>query len=73
VDFYERFEKSLEASDINKWNKHRVIKSLPQQFPYGIHSGNKRCIGNLSFEQREPEPNAKPVVLFNGRLVAKRD
>lgn len=29
------------------------------RFPYGAYTGNKRMIGNLSFEAKTPSPDAK--------------
>jgi hypothetical protein len=74
-EWYERFkvwlvEEEMDGKD--EWgSKTKVIKAIPHQFPFGVRNSNQRHLGNISWEQRDPEPNAKPLVLKNGKLKPK--
>jgi hypothetical protein len=67
--FYRRFLEWLPVERRYDWKKSIVLDEIKQRFPYGAHTDNKRMIGNLSFEAKTPEPNAKPWIARNNRLV----
>jgi len=60
--FYKRFLEWLPEDNRFGWKKVVVADQIKQRFPYGGHTGNKRMIGNLSFEAKTPSPDAKPWV-----------
>ena len=64
-DFWERFQAWLSPEDRYTWTKQMVTKRLPIDLPTGTHAANKKAIGNLSFNLREP---GAPFVCINGRL-----
>jgi hypothetical protein len=66
ADFYERFYNSLSADEQQHWNKRKVSRELPHQFPQGVHTQNVKWIGNLSWEANVPE--GKPWIVHDGRL-----
>lgn len=70
-DFHTRFLDWLGKEEAVKWSKKRIAGQLPAKFPYGTHSDNVRFIGNLSWEAKEPEPNARPWIVVDGRLRLK--
>jgi len=67
--FYKRFLDWLPEGHRYAWKKAVVVDEIKQRFPYGGHTDNKRMIGNLSFEAKTPEPNAKPWIAADNRLV----
>ena len=69
--FYKLFLESLPDGQRGNWRKGLVLDEIKQRFPYGAYTDNKRMIGNLSFEAKEPSPNAVPWVLHENRLVRK--
>jgi hypothetical protein len=54
-----------------QWSKQRIGRELPQDHPSGVHTDNKKFVGNLSWEPKQPEPNARPWIVVNGRLRLK--
>ena len=66
AEFYERFCNWLSPDDRDHWDKRRVVKELPHQFPYGSHSANSKWIGNISWEANTPQEKAWTV--HDGRL-----
>lgn len=72
TDFFERFKLWLEAEEIESrgdWtSKQKIIKALPHSFPYGIKHSNQRFVGNLSWENLTPRPDAVPLTVKDGRL-----
>ena len=67
--FYRRFLEWLPVENRYGWKKSIVLDEIKQRFPYGAHTDNKRMVGNLSFEARTPEPDAKPWIVVDNRLV----
>jgi hypothetical protein len=65
-DFYDRFLESLPPEDANQWSRQKVIRSLPTDTPYGIHSEHKRYVGNLAWEPGEAV--GPMLVSVDGRL-----
>jgi hypothetical protein len=76
-EFHERFKEWLHDEGIDgaeEWkNKEKVKKALPYRFPYGIRHSNQQHVGNLSWENVQPQPGAKPLVVKNGKLKPKGD
>lgn len=68
-EFYDRFVESLPTDEHNPWNKTKVSKSLPVDHPCGAYTGNQRFVANLSFEPKEPAPDARLWILSNGKLI----
>lgn len=73
VEFYEKFYATMTLEEASKWSKPTTIKSLPEKYPYGIKHSNIRCVGNIAWEPTEPEPGAKALVSYKGKLFAKKD
>ncbi len=67
--FYKRFLEWLPEEERSEWRKSLVISGIKQRFPYGSGNMNKRMIGNISFEAKEPDPNAIAWVTKNDRLT----
>jgi hypothetical protein len=65
-EFKLRFVKTLEDFQLMDWTEGEIKKQLSERFPIGRAKGNVTVIGNLSFEQREPQI---PYVLSGKRLV----
>lgn len=76
-EFFDRFKLWLESEEIEKrsdWtSKMKVIKALPHNFPYGIRHSNQRYVGNISWENVKPDPNAKSLTVKNGKLKPRGD
>ncbi len=70
-DFCERFMEWITPEEKSKWSKQKIGRELPQNHPSGVYTENKKYIGNLSWESKQPEPNARPWIVVNGRLKAK--
>ena len=49
-EFYERFQSTLSAYEQTVWTKGKIRQNMPDVFPVGNYSGNKVCIGNISFD-----------------------
>jgi hypothetical protein len=64
-DFYDTFAESLTALDRNSWNKRKVRQEMPSCYPIGGHTGNRLCVGNISYSV----PDGKSV----HRFAAKGD
>jgi len=62
-DFYESFISTLEGSEVMKWSKIRVGKSMPQDlYPKGRRSDATWCFGNLALEPEDDKSNAYKLV-----------
>jgi hypothetical protein len=73
-EFYEKFIETIDPSERHEWGKMRVARSLPSHFPYGASTGNKRCIGNVSFEKKPDDwEGSRPFICVSGRLRLKGD
>ena len=68
-DFYDRFLDWLPEEERGEWSKPKVTRSLPAGFPAGVHTENKKYVGNLTWEQESP--NGFTWVAVNGRLKVK--
>lgn len=74
TELYERFIQSLDPAERHEWGKMRVARELPSNFPYGTSTGNKRCVGNLSFDRPPEQKNDnQPYISVSGRLKLKGD
>lgn len=50
VEFFEKFQLSLDESERAFWSKNRIGRDLPSKFPKGRLTGNPaQCYGNMSF------------------------
>jgi hypothetical protein len=65
-EFCERFWAYLPSDQRDRWTKPRIIACLPPKFPFGAHTGNQRCIGNIAWSAALAP--SKIVVVDNGRL-----
>lgn len=70
--FYKHFLDWLPEGTRYIWRKGVVVDEIKRRFPFGGHSGNKRMIGNLSFEEKTPSPDAKPWTIVDNRLVREK-
>ncbi len=70
--FYKRFLEWLPEDRRYAWKKSLVLDEIKQRFPYGCYTGNKRMIGNLSFEAKPPTPDVKPWMAVDNWLVRKQ-
>lgn len=68
AEFYERFIESL-MDDRHSWTKQKVSRSLPVNHPSGAGTGNKKFVANVSWEPKEPAPDAKLLIIKDGKLV----
>ena len=68
-EFFMRFQESIPAWEKTFWQKRQVAIGMPQKFPVGAGTANKRFIGNMSFEKCEIKEGMKPLVLDGKRLV----
>lgn len=72
-EFRAKFDKWMEEecpSERGEWvNAQKIAKSLPHQFPFGISTGNQRCIGNIAWEPRES--TGTPYTVSGGRLTVR--
>lgn len=73
AEFYKRFLAWLPEERRYAWKKSIVLDEIKQRFPYGGYTGNKRMVGNLSFEARTPEPGVKPWISVDNWLVRKEE
>lgn len=73
-EFYERFKLWMDEEGIESkgdWSKVKVGKELPHRFPYGVRHSNQRFVGNISWDDVKPEPDAIPLIVKNGKLKPK--
>jgi hypothetical protein len=70
-EFCERFLEWLAPEERGQWSKQKIGRQLPQNCPSGVHTDNKKFIGNLAWESKQPEPDARPWIVINGRLKLK--
>jgi len=70
ADFYNRFTRWLDSSEVSFWSKIKVSKSLPLDYPTGAMSkyANQKYIGNLQFNESLEPPNKFKMVCTNGQL-----
>lgn len=69
-DLYEKFQTTVSAKESEYWTKSRVASKLPTKYPYGAYSSNIRCVGNISFEQKQSTD--KPFIRIGDRLKRKQ-
>ena len=65
-EFCDRFLDWLPEEEQNRWGKQRIAKGLPGECPVGIATGNKKYVGNLSWEFKES--TAPALTLVEGKL-----
>jgi hypothetical protein len=69
-DFYDRFMETLGVSEKVKWTKNKVSASLPPKYPKGHGAHNNIFIGNISFDNLQPNPGAKPLIRAGKKLLS---
>jgi len=62
AEFYERFAEWIAPETCSK---QRVVRDLPSEYPTGTRDGNKKYIGNLAWEPKEP---SRPWIAEEGKL-----
>lgn len=67
-EFYDRFYEWLPGEERHHWSKIKVSRSLPVNHPSGSGTDNKKFVANLSWEKKEPKPDAKLLIVINGKL-----
>ncbi len=72
-EFYERFQVTLSTYDMAVWTKGKIKQSLADCFPIGNYTGNKVCVGNISFEDVEVPSNGPTFVLQGGKLILRKN
>ena len=70
-EFYEKFIEWMDSEERYQWSKIKVSRGLPSDTPVGASTGNKRYIGNLSFEPIKITLDDAPYVCVSGRLHIK--
>jgi phage/plasmid-associated DNA primase len=77
TEFFETFQAWMKEEDIEdrgQWSgRTKVARALPHKFPYGVRHSNQRYVGNLSWENKKPEPDAQPLVVRDNKLRPKGD
>ena len=68
--FYEKFTEWLDPEERYQWSKQKVSKGLPSDCPCGSSTGNKRFVGNISWEIAKGHTKP-PYISINGRLRLK--
>lgn len=72
-ELYEAFHKWLPSSERHEWSRIKTSRALPPRFPIGVGTGNKKHVGNISFETDKSQPTAKPLIADDGKLKFKED
>jgi len=67
-DFYERLQATLSPYERTVWTKGKIRQNLPETFPVGNYTGNKVCIGNISFEDVSVPENGPKFTTQGGKL-----
>jgi hypothetical protein len=67
-DFYDKFQANISAYEQSVWTRGKIRQNLPDKFPVGNYSGNKVCIGNISFSDAEIPENGPRFVAQSGKL-----
>lgn len=50
-DFFDKFQDSLDLTEKLEWNRHRIKKEMPPEYPIGRNRSNSQFyVGNLSWE-----------------------
>lgn len=70
-EFCDRFLEWIAPDERSQWSKQKIGRELPQDHPSGVHNDNKKFVGNLSWESKQTEPNARPWIVVDGRLRLK--
>lgn len=72
-EFYDKFQATLSTYERSMWTKAKIRQNIPDILPVGNYTGNKVCIGNISFEDAEIPENGPRFILQAGklRLVSK--
>jgi hypothetical protein len=71
TEFCDRFLEWLPPDEVSRWSKQRISRELPENTPAGVHTGNKKYVGNLSWEDIETTTGAFEWISSNGRLRVK--
>jgi Family of unknown function (DUF5906)/LAGLIDADG-like domain len=72
-EFYERFQATLSTYDRVIWTKSKIKQNLTDCFPIGNYTGNKVCVGNVSFEDVEVLDDGPKFVLQSGKLLLRKN
>ncbi len=69
-DFCEKFHSSLDPKLRDQWSKKRIVNELDtRRYPLWNGYANKKMIGNLSFDPADVGPNAKPIIVIDGKAI----
>jgi len=68
-DFYDKFLAWLPRDEHSQWSRIKVARGMPAEFPAGVHTDNKKFIGNLSWEPETPKDYS--WIAVDGRLKVK--
>lgn len=66
--FYDKFYDWLPGEERHHWSKIKVSRSLPVNHPSGAGTDNRKFVCNLSWEKKEPAPDAKLLIVVNGKI-----
>jgi hypothetical protein len=67
-DFHDQFITTLSSYEKSVWTKSKVRQNFPDLFPIGKYTGNKVCIGNLSFEDADVPLGGPKFTTKGGKL-----
>jgi hypothetical protein len=70
-DFFEQFHSTLQVWEQTTWPKRKVLAGLPPQYPVGANTGNKKYVGNASFNKAAVDLKASPFILQGKRLFVE--
>lgn len=68
AEFYDAFVDQLGPDERHAWTRQRVSRTLPINHPSGAGTGNQKLVANMSWTPVEVDPNAKLLVVKEGRL-----
>ena len=68
-DFYLQFHESLQGWEKAFRPKRKVVANMPPEYPIGVSTGNKRYIGNISFQPAEGKPIPR-LILQDKKLIS---
>ena len=68
-EFCDTFTDGLEKHERSEWNRTTIRRGIPSSIPVGKWSGNKVCVGNISFDCDVETDIENHFTLESGRLI----
>lgn len=67
-EFFEKFQCWIPPEETHNWSRIKTSRAMPINHPVGAGTDNKRFVANLSWEKKESKPDAKLLIVKDGKL-----